>query len=474
MADPAHFMAIDSGVTPYQVVQRGEDDTADLCVGGRTTAPDGTTVEARLLEFGQPVPAFTWQCVGRVEGGCFSATLASVPTGGEYTLQLRTLDDGGECLCSADVHGMLVGDLWMLGGQSNMQGIGRLASKHIEPPTPLAHSFDMADRWVTAKEPLHWRIQSVDPAHHPVDVEISEKAVLQDHKGRLAGVGTGLRFARRMIEETGVPVGLVPCAVGGTSMDQWDPAKKEMGGESLYGAMIRRFHAVGGRVKGLLWYQGESDTGEGLPAGFERKFRRFLKAVRHDTGQPDLPVLCVQIGRFVTEPFRPGWNMVQEAQRKVAAETADVEIVPAVDLELDDGIHLSAAGHRRLGARLAWAALHTVFDRADVQPGPRPASVVAESPTLIRVKYECVNGSLVSPGEVTGFTLRASTGQTIPIIYRADVDADDPTSVLLHLDKPLPSRAVLYYGYGMHPWCNLTDERDMGALVFGPIAPRSD
>ncbi len=63
-----------------------------------------------------------------------------------------------------------------------------------------------------------------------------------------------------MVEATGVPIGLVACAHGGTSMEQWNPAKKDEGGKSLYGSMLRQFQLAGGKVKGVLWYQGESDA----------------------------------------------------------------------------------------------------------------------------------------------------------------------------------------------------------------------
>jgi len=466
---PDHFVAIESGIRPYQVLQRNAQGCTDVEFTCRTTVPDGTIVSVRLMEFGQPVPQFPWRAAGRVRNGRCSIRLSDVPTGGEYTIEIRTEDADGRATACTTCHGILVGDIWILAGQSNMQGVGRLKSEHVEAPSPLVHAFDMADRWVTAREPLHWRVQSVDPAHHPADADTSEEGILKEHRTRIAGVGTGMRFAREMVRETGVPVGLIPCAVGGTSMSQWEPRRKHLGGKSLYGAMIRRFQAIGGRVKGMLWYQGESDTGENLPERFADKFRAFVAAVREDTRMPHLPIYYVQIGRFVTEPFRPGWNLVQEAQRTLAEEIADVEVVPAVDAELDDGIHLSAAGHSRVGRRLAVVALRRHFARDDLNVGPRLDRVVVEGPSLVRVKYREVNGRLTAPAEIAGFSVRDAECRSLHIIYRTDVDPEDPSSVLLRLDRPLPQDSYLWYGYGMHPVCNLTDEEDMGAPVFGPL-----
>ena len=59
---------------------------------------------------------------------------------------------------------------------------------------------------------------------------------------------------------TGIPQGIIACADGGTSMQQWDPARKSEGGKSLYGATLRRVQKNGGKVAGVIWYQGESDA----------------------------------------------------------------------------------------------------------------------------------------------------------------------------------------------------------------------
>ena len=82
-------------------------------------------------------------------------------------------------------------------------------------------------------------------------------------------------------------------------MEQWNPAKKDEGGKSLYGSMMRQFQLAGGKVKGVLWYQGESDASGDAAKRYPQVFARFIAAVRSDFGQPELPFYFVQIGRFV-------------------------------------------------------------------------------------------------------------------------------------------------------------------------------
>ena len=154
----------------------------------------------------------------------------------------------------------------------------------------------------------------------------------------------GCRFAVEMVKRTGVPVGLIPCAHGGTSMAQWDPALKDKGGDSLYGAMIRRFEAIGSKATGVLWYQGEAEANPQASAVFARKFEDFVAAVRRDFAQPDLPFYYVQIGRHVSTASGREWNAVQEAQRVLGDKIPKSGVVGAIDFALDDQIHVSTPG----------------------------------------------------------------------------------------------------------------------------------
>lgn len=99
---------------------------------------------------------------------------------------------------------------------------------------------------------------------------------------RRFGAGLGIRFGKEMYKYNGVPVGLIMCAHGGTSMKQWEPStgekrdlpiKSSMVTDSFYGSMMRRLEAAGGRVKALLWYQGESDAADrAQAAAFKKRF----------------------------------------------------------------------------------------------------------------------------------------------------------------------------------------------------------
>jgi sialate O-acetylesterase len=213
----------------------------------------------------------------------------------------------------------------------------------------------------------------------------------------------------------------------------------------------------------VLWYQGESDSGsKETVEAFSERFKNLVAAIREDAGDPDLPFYYVQIARFVLpNGNHDWWNAIQEQQRLLENEIPNSGVVAAVDLALDDLIHIGTPGLKRLGKRLANLAVGAT------RKGPR-LNEVERVPGGLRVSYSEVNGRLLPEGRVSGFSIRDASGQDLCLIYKQEVDLAQPTSVLLSLTGEAPAGARLYYGYGMDPFCNLTDSEDMAALAFGP------
>jgi len=461
------MLRIEQGATDYQVFQRGTTEEAVVAIDGVCAPEASDVVEAQIVQ-GESLLQ-DWSACGQAEGRRWQASV-HLKTGGPYTLRLRLRHQPEQ---TAEVKELLVGDLWVLAGQSNMEGVGDLVD--VEQSHPLVHSYTMAESWEVAQEPLHWLCCSIDPVHRLDGLPPPSEAHAEWHRIRNKGAGLGLSFAKAMVEATGVPVGLVPCAHGGTSMSQWSPDLAHLGGGSLYGSMLRRVKAVGGKVKGLLWYQGESDANPDDAPLFAERFTRFVEQVRADFGDASLPFYYVQIGRFVVAMPTEGelaWNRVQDTQRQLAEQIPHTAVVASVDLELDDLIHIGTQGLKRLGKRLANIALRELFGRSDIQKGPRLIGAFVDNPegTRIRVRFADVNGKLSAAGRVSGFSIRTAQHHAYRIIYKMEVDKHAPTDVLLHLTEPCPQNAYLWYGFGLDPYCNLTDEADMAVPVFGPVS----
>lgn len=470
----AQDLKINMGPTAGSVVQRDNEGRADIKIAG--TAPRASLnkfVEARIVsDKGDPLTGHDWSALERVKNNAWSGTIKGIPQGGPYSIEVRVA--GTTTLDS--VKDFFVGDLWLLAGQSNMEGVGDLVD--VEQSDPRIRSFDQTDRWVLANEPLHQLPNAADRVHWRKDKDGNVKKLegqeLEQYiANRRKGAGLGLPFAKIMLQRTGVPIGLIPCAHGGTSMDQWSPSLKDKQGDSLYGATYRRFLAVGARIRGVLWYQGESDANPKVIAEFPDKFEKLIAAFRQDFLQPDLPFYYVQIGRHVNYTNQAEWNAVQEAQRKIESRVPRVGMVPAVDLSLDDGIHISTPDLKRIALRIANLVTHDLHPEIEkfrpYKRGPRPVNAKVEGP-VVRILFAEVNGKLVTAGRLTGFSIHGADGAQLPAIFRTQIDPRDGNSVVLSVSGKLPDGATVHYAAGRDPYANLNDELDMGAPAFGPIA----
>jgi sialate O-acetylesterase len=468
-------LQINFGPKPGSVLQRNAEGRADVKIAGtapRTAA--GKYIESRVLNTeGAPLAGQDWKALERVNNNAWDGMLKGLPHGGPYTLEVRVA--GTSTIAKSE--DFYVGDLWILAGQSNMEGVGNLDG-NVEKPDPRIRSFSQSDVWEEARDPLHLLAGATDRVHwrnkdkdgNPVRLTGAE---LDNYiANRKKGAGLGLSFAKRIVERTGVPIGLVPCAHGGTSMDQWSPELKGKLGDSLYGATLRRFLAVGGRVKGILWYQGESDANPKAVGEYAAKFEKLIASFREDFLQPELPFYYVQIGRHTNLTNVAEWNAVQEAQRKLEAKVQRAGMVPSVDLSLDDQIHVGTQDLKRLGRRLADLISHDLFPELEkykpYRRGPRPAQAVKEG-NNIKMLFAEVNGKLVTQGRLSGFSIHGPDGTLIPAIFRQEIDPANGNGVVLHIQGNLPEGAALYYGYGKDPYVNLNDQLDMGTPAFGPL-----
>ena len=490
----------------FLLVARGNQisyhsDRATVEVTGRVTYSKSTKVQARVLRRHVEVEGFPWTTAGEVNDDNWKARLTGLPLGGPYDVEFRIVDHAGVELASARAHTIHVGDLWVLSGQSNMVGNGRLVN--LETPHELVHNFNPRDEWQVAEEPLHSLAESIDEAHWrnaghlaPLWAKPGQQATgplegedrARFRKNRQHGAGLALTFAKEMVDQTGVPIGLIPCAHGGTSVEEWDPVLKTEERKSLYGAMLARVQAVGGKVKGVLWYQGEADMSAGSAAQYQQRFGDLIESIRADFGQADLPFYYVQIGRYITDnPM--AWNNIQETQRLSEQTIPNVGMVVSIDQPLDDIIHVSGDGLKTIGRRLVKRVCHDLFPEVDayrdLKTGPRPVRAYAKTHhgkldpwsgdrRTVYVEFRGVNGGLRSVGRATGFSLRKPDGTEVLAIFRIVIDPEMPSRVLLEMGRgipntPLPPGTKLWYGWGTNPSCNLTDEANMALPVFGPM-----
>lgn len=451
-------MKIETGLFPHMVVQRNRRNVSEADFSGLCAASG--TVLATVRRGKGVVKGFASVPAGKATRGRMGGSLKGVPVGGPYDIELQV---GNEKLVVKDV---LVGDVWLLGGQSNMQGFGQFPKKRL-PTDPQVRAFYMDDRWAVAKDPVHNMWACVDQVH--LDLVGGRPA-----KPVGVGAGPGPAFGLEMRRRTGVPQGMIACAHGGTSMTQWDPKRKGEGGKSLYGALVRRLVKNGRRVAGMIWYQGCSDaSAEAVPL-YTKRMQEFVATLRRDCADKHLPVVIVQIARNINLGSDIGacwssiqWSSIQEQERRLPSVIRNLLTVPAIDLPLDDFIHISGEGHKLLGKRLA-QAMQTL--RGDRKAGPPPINlkkITLESERgmgVAVVEFDNVVGKLCSGSRPSGFAIINQVGTN-----HFDIQLDGRcVRVRSTLPSQLLRTAVLHYGYGGDPYCNIVDEAGRSLPVFGP------
>lgn len=425
------------GLSDSQVLQRDANGAAAPVVTGRSDAPG--RLQARVGDG-------PWTDLAALRPGDWEAKLPALPAGGPHVVGVRGVDAAGAPLGEKVYRDVYVGDLWILAGQSNMVGRARIEEPY--PRDPRVRLFSLQGAWQPATHPLH---------EEPLPPGVTRP-----------GHGPGLEFARALVAATGVPIGLIACAKGGTSMDQWSPDAGGTGRNALYANLLAQVRLAGGRVAGVLWYQGENDSGPEPAAVYEAKFKAFVARLRADLGRPDLPFHYAQLGRLANEvqKFYAEWNVVREAQRKAEAEIPHARLVATVDLENGDYIHLNRESQDRLGRRFAQAA--------QGRAGPRFVGARWTSPNEVRVRLSGVNGELRAPGgRIFGFEATTPNGQRRLLFFRTTWDAA-AGEIVLHANRDSTKRTApeeidLWYGRGHDPICNLTDALDLALPAFGPV-----
>lgn len=469
----------------YQVLQRDSGDQASCVAVLSAELQDVAGFVVEITDDQGHQRQFESLAID-VGDGKKGVAIDQLAVGGPYSIKIAAQDDATKF---ARFRNILVGDIWILGGQSNMFGAD--AIKEDLPGLPYLNMLDVMHierdaHWCAAVPPIH-RIPQVFAAgflrgQHPEFSEEQIQAILAS-KTPVGGADCSYFFAPRLYEESGVPIGLIPCAIGG-ALAIWNPEERD---QNRYGFVQHHVASAGGRVKGLLFFQGEQDAifGDvnqamtkpsliGPLSSYGKEFAKFVESLRQDAGNPDMPVIFAQICRHHNGPDYRGeaWEIIRETQRKIPETLANAHCIPSIDLDVMDGIHLDHHSLRRVGERMAYVALPHVMQgsppRTEIQlrsvtPGmtPRPSIVV---------EFSGVGGRLRSPGRPTGFVLKKkATGQIVDWIYKVEFDSEKPNRIILWSAATPSEEMVLYYGAGAAPYCNIVDESDMAVPAFGPV-----
>ena len=444
------------------VLQRNADGVSEYTFTG--TCGSAGRIFLTVRSNGSIVPGFNKKEVGFAARGTIRGVISGLPAGGPYTLDF-SLENSCKKFTARNV---LVGDLWVLAGQSNMEGCGSMPQ--VSGRSPRVRCFYMDNHWDTAKEPLHDLSRAAAPVHGGDPANPVKRNLLR-------GTGPGISFGLAMYEATGVPQGLIACAHGGTSMAQWDPAKRNLGGNSLYGAMYERVKMLGGSIAGVLWYQGCAEASSDQLAGmYKRSTMDLFKSFRRDFNNSQLPIVLAQLGPFIQQADESPegqdrrWLQVRNAQYQIGLTMKNVACVPTIDLGLDDLIHLSNYSVDILGRRMADAMLF-LKGKAEKTPPIKVKSISYScdrmtSNAIVTVKFQNVIGKLTAAGLPDGFCMVTHEGNFHSNVVKTILAGD---KAVIYTRLPLPllvSNTQLAYGGVCQPHANITDESGRSVPCF--------
>jgi hypothetical protein len=429
------------GPPSWSIIQQLEG-RATIEVSGTCPFPDGDTrkydIQIRIVgeaDAGVIVPWISCEIQGHQE---WRISIPHVPVGGLYRLEscLRVYSEGGH-LPEKSVRGdmirhMGVGDLWVIAGQSNAAGYGQ--GPFFDPPELGVHLFGTDKRWDLAVHPLNG--EGFNTAHSPM-----------------------LIFAKAIYRETRIPIGLVQASKAGSPLKNWNPDEEG----SLYRSMLDKIQAVGGRIRGILWDQGNSDCHADVAESYLKRFETVVGYWRQELANPNLPVLTVQMNRSKGAAYPNSdmfYGMVREAQRQASLRNSDVHVIPATDCALTDAVHHSPAGNALIGERLARTALSFVYQKTRYYRAPN--LVVAEFQTdgaihSVMLEFDNVSGRLLA-NNLRGklFAVEDSAG----IAEVSEWRICGRNRIAITLERPLREQAYIHGAYEMNPCSSVPVDSD--------------
>jgi len=418
--------------------------------------------------------------------------------GGPYEMTLRGAN-------TITIKNIMVGEVWVCSGQSNMQMSVR-SSNNAEEETAAADFPNI-------------RLFTV------------EREVAQEAKSDCVGSWTlcspetvpdfsavAYYFGRELHKELSIPIGLIHTSWGGTpaeawtrrgelekepdfapilkrsadaiarypqakadyekELEQWKEAAKKAKEEgkpvpkkprgpsaplnshtpaSLYNAMIAPLIPYG--IQGAIWYQGESNAGRAYQ--YRKLFPAMIKSWRSNWGQDDFPFLFVQLANFMAvkdDPAESAWAELREAQSMTLA-LANTGMAVIIDIGEAKNIH--PKNKQDVGRRLATWALGTTYGRKTVYSGPIYKSMKVDG-NRITLSFDHVGGGLVAKGEgpLKGFAVAGADEK----FFWADAKIDGDT-IIVGSDEVSEPVAVRY-AWADNPVCNLYNKEGLPASPF--------
>jgi len=427
------------------------------------------------------------------DDGRWSVYLSPGEAGGPFQMSIKATN-------AITLNDILVGDVWVASGQSNMEF----------PMTGLAS----AQTEITAAQYPKIRLFMVKhkPADYPLENVESKGWAACSPETVADSSAVAYFFGRHLQQKLGIPIGLIESFWGGTAAESWtslhalsadaalmpvfaaraktldtqattvlrmqkeerefqqaiEQAKAEgkpqpwpkwhpdfaaWAPAALYNGMVAPLTPFA--IRGVIWYQGEANSGQDRALLYARLFQTMIRDWRDAWGEGEFPFLFVQIANWNTAP-EALWPEVRDAQRQalVLKNTG-----MAVTIDIGDAVDLHPKNKQDVGLRLALAARAIAFGEKIEWSGPLYHQVTHEEHAL-RVWFDHAGGLMAKGTELTGFEVAGADGKYSP----AEAKVEGESVIVSSAQVPTP--VSVRYGWAANPNCNLFNKEGLPASPF--------
>ncbi|HPC95433.1 MAG TPA: sialate O-acetylesterase [Sedimentisphaerales bacterium] len=468
-----------------------------------------------VLQGGDWVPLWGWadpneeieirmswsRAVPRIQAeqdGTWTFRVAAPDFGGPYEITFQGKN-------TVSVKNILVGEVWVCSGQSNMQMDVRSSAR--------------AEQEIAAARYPKIRLFSVKRMVADTPQSDCEGSWVECSPETIPGFSaTAYFFGRRLHRDLDLPIGLIHTSWGGTPAEAWtsdtmlradpefapilkryedavanypqamvqykeklqkweqDAEKAKAEGRSapprpyaplgpghphapsgLYNAMIAPL--IPYAIRGAIWYQGESNAGRAYQ--YRSLFPAMIRSWWQAWGRGDFPFLFVQLANYMKvteEPCESEWAELREAQL-MTLSLPNTGMAVIIDIGEADDIH--PKNKQDVGERLALWALARTYMKDVVYSGPLYSFMNTRGSEVV-LHFQHVDGGLVAKGgePLKGFAI---AGEDRRFVW-ADARIEGET-VVVHSDK-VPEPVAVRYAWANNPICNLYNKAGLPASPF--------
>lgn len=418
---------------------------------------------------------------------------------GKWAVNVRPLEAGGPYTLTVSTKkqklvykNVLAGEVWLCSGQSNMefylnwsstagQDVPQAGNKNIR-------LYDMKARWRT--DAVEWDASVLDSLNHLQYYKDTEWTVCSpETAGNFSAVA--YYFGKKLQDSLQIPVGLICNAIGGSPTEAWVDRSTL---EYRFPAILRNWTQndfiqdwVRGRavlnvkksvdklqrhpyepcylyesgirpleqfpVKGIIWYQGESNAHN--REAHEKLFKLLVESWRKNWGDAELPFYFVQLSSI----DRPSWTWFRDSQRRLMTEIPHTGM--AVSSDRGDSLDVHPKFKKEVGDRLAAWALNKTYGYKSVVPsGPLYKSVSFDGGAAY-ISFDYADGLSASDGmPVRTFEVAGDDGLFYPA--QAMVEKD---KIKVWSDK-VKEPEVVRYGWQPFTRANLVNGAGLPASTF--------